>query len=80
MHDVLVRKAQEKAAADVEAFKAQQRLAVAATVGTQRAQKDAADAANAAVRGSCVLRCVAPPRAASLTLASLPHRRTARPT
>jgi hypothetical protein len=79
VHDVLVRKAQEKAAADVEAFKAQQRLAVAATVGTQRAQKDAADAANAAVRGSCVVwRHRAPRRSHSLSPPT--RRRTARPT
>jgi len=50
VHDALVRKAQEKAVADVEAFKQQQRLAVAASVEAQRAQKERADQASTAVR------------------------------
>lgn len=50
MHDALVRKAQEKAAADVESFKQSQRRTVAAAVDTQRAEKERADAQNAAVR------------------------------
>jgi hypothetical protein len=94
VHDVLVRKAQEKAAADVEAFKAQQRRAVAATVDTQRAQKDAADAANAAVRQPRAISCRARVRALRNQARPHPHpralteqacvrvrrRRTARPT
>jgi len=47
----MVRKAQEKAAADVEAFKAQQRRAVAATVDIQRADSQRAAEKNAAVCG-----------------------------
>ena len=56
MHDALVRKAQEKAAADVEAFKAQQRRAVAATVEVQRADSARAAEKDAAV---CAARSAA---------------------
>jgi hypothetical protein len=52
VHDALVRKAQEKAAADVEAFKAQQRRAVAATVEIQRADSARAAEKDAAVRAA----------------------------
>lgn len=52
MHDVLVRKAQDKAAAGVDAFKQQQRNAVAATVDAQRADAARQAQAQAAVRGS----------------------------
>ena len=48
VHDAMVRKAQEKAAADVEAFKAQQRRAVAATVDIQRADSQRAAEKDAA--------------------------------
>ena len=47
---VLVRKAQEKQTADVNAFQMQQRAAVAATVEVQRLAKEAKDKASHAVR------------------------------
>jgi len=46
---VLVRKAQEKQTADVNAFQMQQRAAVAATVKAQRLAKEAKDKASHAV-------------------------------
>ena len=60
----MVRKAQEKAAADVEAFKAQQRRAVAATVDIQRADSQRAAEKDAAVRAA---KRLLPPRASPLT-------------
>lgn len=63
MHDALVRKAQEKAAADVEAFKQQQRRAVAASVDIQRADSARAAEKNAAVRAASAPSCRTPAHA-----------------